>query len=209
MKLNFKVLGGFVALSVAFSQNVNAHSGDTRSTVVDQDGRTIRSILSKSCVRTKWENGVDVCAEKVAAPVVAPTPAPAFVPVVEPRKPYVPKTLTLDSRSYQIFFDFDDSSLTDFAKKILDNLYNDTRAADTLEVNLIGHADRSGAKAYNMRLSEKRVNNAKKYLVNKGIPARNISIDWKGETSPLIPTIDGIREAQNRRVDIQVETTIK
>lgn len=211
MSINFKILGVALVSSVIFSGSASSHQNDTRSVVIDKEKRVIKSILSNSCVRTKWENGINICADKVAEPTPpAPRPVvtPAFVPT-EPVKPYVPKSLTLDTRSYQVFFDFDSSKLTEYARKVLDNLYNDTRVAETASFKFIGHADRSGANKYNLALSEKRANTVRNYLTSKGISYQDISIDWKGESSPLITTVDGIREAQNRRVDIEVETTTR
>jgi len=69
-------------------------------------------------------------------------------------------------------------------------------------IELTGHADRSGAPAYNQTLSEKRGAAVRNALVHLGIPAADITVIGKGEASPLVPTADGVREPQNRRVEI-------
>ena len=70
----------------------------------------------------------------------------------------------------------------------------------TLEVT--GHADRSGSDRYNLRLSQRRADAVKVALIDKGIPADQIAVIAKGESEPLVATADGVREAQNRRVQV-------
>jgi outer membrane protein OmpA-like peptidoglycan-associated protein len=65
-----------------------------------------------------------------------------------------------------------------------------------------GHADRSGSDAYNMALSLRRANAVKDQLVREGIAANQIVVVGRGESQPLVPTADGVREPQNRRVEI-------
>ena len=67
---------------------------------------------------------------------------------------------------------------------------------------LTGHADRSGPVAYNQRLSERRADAVKARLIREGIPAGQIVTIGRGETQPMVPTADGVREPQNRRVEI-------
>ena len=72
-------------------------------------------------------------------------------------------------------------------------------------MTLTGHADRSGADAYNMALSLRRGAATKDELVRNGVPANAIVIIGKGESAPLVPTADGVREPQNRRVEIVLQ----
>ncbi|MDY0240902.1 MAG: OmpA family protein, partial [Rhodospirillaceae bacterium] len=58
--------------------------------------------------------------------------------------------------------------------------------------------------AYNMALSLRRANAVKAELVKLGIPANEISVVGKGKADPLVPTADGVREPQNRRVQINL-----
>ena len=76
------------------------------------------------------------------------------------------------------------------------------KQAATLTV--IGHADRSGSPKYNQGLSQRRANTVKGALVAEGIPGGSISTSAKGESEPLVPTADGVREPQNRRVHINM-----
>ena len=68
-----------------------------------------------------------------------------------------------------------------------------------------GHTDRSGPERYNQRLSERRAASVRAELIRLGIPEAQIVILGKGETTPLVPTADGVREQQNRRVEIVLQ----
>jgi outer membrane protein OmpA-like peptidoglycan-associated protein len=67
---------------------------------------------------------------------------------------------------------------------------------------LAGHADRSGSTQYNVGLSERRNTSVTGYLTGKGIPATRINSQAFGESQNRVPTADGVRELQNRRVEI-------
>ena len=67
---------------------------------------------------------------------------------------------------------------------------------------LAGYADRSGSTQYNVALSGRRNEAVQAYLTGHGVPAAAISAQAFGEANPRIPTADGVRELQNRRVEI-------
>jgi outer membrane protein OmpA-like peptidoglycan-associated protein len=67
---------------------------------------------------------------------------------------------------------------------------------------LAGHADKSGAASYNVGLSQRRNATVRSYLESKGVPGGVIATEAFGETAPLVQTADGVREAQNRRVEV-------
>jgi len=69
-------------------------------------------------------------------------------------------------------------------------------------VEIAGHADRSGPDAVNLAASRRRAAAVKTYLAAHGVAAAAISVSAYGETRPIIVTEDGVREAQNRRVEI-------
>jgi outer membrane protein OmpA-like peptidoglycan-associated protein len=68
-----------------------------------------------------------------------------------------------------------------------------------------GHTDRSGTATVNKRSALRRAEQVRDYLVAKGVTARAVSIVAHGEARPLIPTEDGVREVQNRRVEVILE----
>jgi len=67
---------------------------------------------------------------------------------------------------------------------------------------LAGHADRSGSTSYNVGLSQRRADAVRSYLSARGVPDTRISSEAFGESQPRVPTADGVRELQNRRVEI-------
>ncbi len=122
----------------------------------------------------------------------APAPAPvAPAPVVAPAP-----------RNFIVFFDWDKADLTPEAQSILRQASEYIKKGGLTRITLTGHADRSGTDSYNVRLSQRRGENVKKFLVNLGVGANSMSTIAKGESLPLVPTADGVREPQNRRVEI-------
>ncbi len=109
--------------------------------------------------------------------------------------------VTQQARSFLVFFDFDRAELTPRAREILAQAAQASRTGTT-RVEVAGHADRSGTPQYNQGLSQRRANNAAAELVRLGVPRNAISVAAFGESRPLVPTADGVREPQNRRVEI-------
>ncbi|QQS13146.1 MAG: OmpA family protein [Rhodospirillales bacterium] len=104
--------------------------------------------------------------------------------------------------SYIVFFDFDRANITPQAMTTIKQAAAAATAGKKTRIGVTGHADRSGNDAYNMALSLRRANAVKDALVREGIPAANIAVVGRGESQPLVQTADGVREPQNRRVEI-------
>jgi outer membrane protein OmpA-like peptidoglycan-associated protein len=109
------------------------------------------------------------------------------------------------SRSYLVFFDWDKAVLTDRARQIVaEAAANSTKVQYTrLEVN--GYTDTSGTPKYNQGLSVRRAQAVAAELVKDGVPKSAISIQGFGETHLLVQTGPGVREPQNRRVEIIIK----
>ena len=103
---------------------------------------------------------------------------------------------------YIVFFDWDKSDITPEAASILDSAVTAYGNCANVPVMLAGYADRSGTPKYNQGLSERRNTSVRSYLNARGIPDGSISSQAFGETNPRVPTADGVRELQNRRVEI-------
>jgi outer membrane protein OmpA-like peptidoglycan-associated protein/opacity protein-like surface antigen len=101
-----------------------------------------------------------------------------------------------------VFFDWDRSDLTDQARNTLNGVAENYRRGGQTQVVLAGHADRSGSDAYNVGLSQRRANAVRDYLVSQGIPAGSMTTQAFGEERPRVETADGVREPDNRRVEI-------
>jgi len=107
-------------------------------------------------------------------------------------------------RSFFVFFDFDRATLTTTAVQTIKQAAEQAKAGRWTRIDVTGHADRAGGDAYNMALSLRRANTVKDQLVREGIGASQIVVVGRGESQPLVPTADGVREPQNRRVDIVI-----
>jgi outer membrane protein OmpA-like peptidoglycan-associated protein len=105
-------------------------------------------------------------------------------------------------RSYLVFFDFNKSDLTPQATEIVDTAAKNAGPAKITQLTVTGHTDTVGSDAYNMRLSRRRAESVAAQLEKDGIPSSEIEIVAKGKRDLLVPTGDGVREPQNRRVQI-------
>ena len=119
-----------------------------------------------------------------AAPVVAAAAAPIAA-----------------ARTYLVFFDWSKADLTDRARQIIGEAAS-ARGQGVTRIEVNGFTDRSGSDRFNQGLSERRANAVAAELVRRGVPRNEIVTRGFGEANPLIPTADGVREPQNRRVEI-------
>ncbi len=103
---------------------------------------------------------------------------------------------------FLIFFDWAKPEPTRDAAAILDAVAAAYRENPRL-LQLAGHSDRSGGEAVNRRSSRHRAEAVRAELVDRGIPRDRLSVVAHGEDRPIVATADGVREAQNRRVEIR------
>ena len=101
-----------------------------------------------------------------------------------------------------IFFGWDRPVIDGDAAAQLDDVAASFLSQSNVRLDLSGHADRSGPAAPNMRSGRKRAEAVAAYLTARGVPSGAMTLSSQGETRPLIPTADGVREPQNRRVEI-------
>ncbi|MEP1422437.1 MAG: outer membrane beta-barrel protein [Erythrobacter sp.] len=135
-------------------------------------------------------------------PPPPPAPRPIPAPPAPPPPPAPAPAPVCNTGPYIVFFDFDQSAITSDAATILDNAFTAYSNCGTAAVMLAGHTDRSGSNSYNEALAERRNASVTQYLAGKGIPAGRISAQAFGETQNRVPTEDGVRELQNRRVEV-------
>ena len=119
-------------------------------------------------------------------PPAAPAPAPVVVA----------------TRTYLVFFDWDRADLTDRARQIVAEAALASTRVQTTRIEVNGYTDLSGTAQYNQGLSVRRAKTVQAELVRDGVPGSEISINGYGETRPLVATAAGVREPQNRRVEI-------
>jgi OmpA-OmpF porin, OOP family len=107
--------------------------------------------------------------------------------------------------SYMVFFDWDRSNLSAQALATIGQAANAYKTKGNARITATGHTDTSGPEAYNMALSLRRANTVKDALVRNGVPATAIAVIGRGEQGLLVQTADGVREPQNRRVEIVIQ----
>jgi outer membrane protein OmpA-like peptidoglycan-associated protein len=127
------------------------------------------------------------------------TPRPA---APAPIAPVAPAAAPSPTRTYLVFFDFDRADLTDRARQIIAEAAQNAGRVQTTRIEVAGHADRSGSPQYNQRLSQRRADAVAAELTRQGIQRSQITVQAFGESRPLVATADGVREPQNRRVEI-------
>jgi opacity protein-like surface antigen len=128
------------------------------------------------------------------SPAPPPPPQPAPAPVAAP----APQP----ARTYLVFFDWDRADLTARARQIVAEAAQASTHVQTTRIDVNGYTDLSGTAAYNQRLSVRRAQSVEAELVRDGVNQSEISIHGYGESNPLVPTAQGVREPQNRRVEI-------
>jgi len=104
-----------------------------------------------------------------------------------------------------VYFDWGSSNLTPQARSVLDGFLANYRLSGRARLTVAGHTDRSGSAAYNVGLSQRQANAVRDYLVRGGVAPAAISVTALGESRPLVPTPDGVREPHNRRVEVRFE----
>ena len=154
------------------------------------------------------------CATQQEAPAPAPAPAPKPAPPPQPApevkaapkpEPVKPKPVAEKvTFAADVLFDFDKSVVKPEGKSKLDDLSGKVRGVNLEVVIAIGHADSIGSDAYNQKLSVRRAESVKAYLVSKGIEPNRIYTEGKGEKQPVADNKTKEGRAKNRRVEIEV-----
>jgi len=214
MKTKLLPIAAVVALSMA--TGVQAHSsvaekGDimaegTSAYVVDSMGRIVRD-SSNRCVRSvDWSKDTAIAKcegweepKPVAKPMPAPKPAPA--PVVKAPEPAL---APMAPPKFVGHFEFDDADIMSSEVPDLDKFAAYMNEVTDSKVNIVGHTDSRGSKAYNQALSEKRAQDAVDYLAGKGISADRMMTSGMGETAPIADNMTSEGRAKNRRVEVEI-----
>jgi len=214
-------VAGIALAALALPAATLAQDTKNQGYLVDTQGQNaiVKAAGAGVCVRTSdWsparavaECDPELVKKPTPVPATAPTPAPAPKPAPkkEPAK-LLPQKINF---SGDALFDFDKAALRPEGKAMLDDLVRVLQGAKFEVILAIGHADRVGSKAYNQKLSVRRSDAVKNYLVGKGIAPNRIYTEGKGETQPVTKTADcqGKRGKAliaclqpDRRVDVEV-----
>lgn len=192
-----------IAAAIFSVTTICAASDDTTQPgyLGSSSGKTVKD-SSDECVKTSNWSKDTPCekpapVEEVKAPAPVPPPAPA------------PKHITLTAST---LFGFDKSTLTPEGKAAIKQEVDDWRGSyETREIGitLTGYTDSVGAEDYNQKLSERRANAVRDYLVDDlGVQAGNITVIGKGEADPVASNATREGRAQNRRVEMDVKAVV-
>ena len=169
-----------------------------------------------------------IVAPRAAAAAPAPAPAPAAAPAAPAARPAAPAApaasaaaprpaapapapapaaATKVTYAADAFFDFNKSVVKPEGKAKLDDLAGKVKGINLEVVIGVGHTDAVGGDAYNQKLSVKRSEAVKAYLVSKGIEKNRIYTEGKGEKQPVADNKTAEGRAKNRRVEVEVVGT--
>jgi OOP family OmpA-OmpF porin len=142
------------------------------------------------------------------APAAAPAPAPKAAPAPAPAPvPVPPPAATKVTYAADAFFDFDKAVLKPEGKAKLDDLISKVKGISLEVIIAVGHTDSVGGEPYNQKLSVKRSEAVKAYLVSKGIEKNRVYTEGKGKKQPVADNKTKEGRAKNRRVEIEVVGT--
>ncbi len=125
--------------------------------------------------------------------IFAPPPLPPAAPV---------PALVPARQLFLVFFDWDRDTITPEGMAVIRQAADAYRAGGSVQLMVTGYTDRSGSPGYNQRLSERRAGNVATALARLGVPRNQMAVTGRGENDNRVPTAAGVREPQNRRVEI-------
>jgi OmpA-OmpF porin, OOP family len=134
-----------------------------------------------------------LCSVLALAACAQPAPPPPPSPPPPPPPP---------EHNFTLFFDWDKANITPEAQQIVEAAAATFKSQPPVPVQVIGHTDTSGSKAYNQKLSERRAQNVATALAQVGVPQNAMTVTGVGQNDLKVPTPDGVREPQNRRTEI-------
>jgi len=196
-----------LAALVAFSALASLASAQAIDNWRNANGDVWKSATGDCWRNASWTPATAApgCGPAPEAPkaVEAPPAPKAAAPAPAPQAPAASKvTYAADA-----FFDFDKATLKPAGKAKLDYLVGKVKGINLEVIIAVGHTDSVGSDVYNQKLSVKRAESVKAYLVSKGIEKNRIYTEGKGEKQPVADNKTTEGRAKNRRVEIEVVGT--
>ena len=229
LKSALAVFGG-VAIMLPLATLAQVNSKNQGYLVTGPNFDVVTAVGGTVCVRTSdWTpaRAAAAAACKQCTPDLCPVPPPPPKPVppkpeakpeAKPAAKPAPEKLLPQKINFSAdaLFDFDKADLRPEGKAMLEDLTRVLQGATYEVILAIGHADRIGSTKYNQKLSVRRAETVKKYLVEKGIAPNRVYAEGKGETQPLTKSADCRMKNRkaliaclqpDRRVDVEVSGT--
>ena len=209
-KLN-KVAMLFASAALVTAAGAQVKAADGGKTIDNWQNGTSELVWKNGTNELCWRDAnwtpataAEGCDGALVKQVAAPAPAPAVVAPPAAPQPAVASKVTY---SADAFFDFDKSVLKPAGKEKLDDLTGKIKDINLEVIIAVGHTDSVGSDAYNQKLSVRRAEAVKAYLVSKGIEKSRVYTEGKGEKQPVADNKTAAGRAQNRRVEIEVVGT--
>lgn len=207
-----------VAMLIATAALATAASAQTIDNWRSADGTVWKNGTNELCWRDAyWTpataavgcDGAIVAPKPAPVAVAVPAPAPIAAPAPAPAPAPVPVPVAAAKVTYaaDAFFDFDKSVLKPEGKAKLDDLVAKVKDINLEVVIAVGHTDAVGTDGYNQKLSVRRSEAVKAYLVSKGIEKNRIYTEGKGEAQPVADNKTKEGRSKNRRVEVEVVGT--
>ena len=199
-----------VAMLIATAALATVAGAQTVDNWRSADGTTWKNGTNELCWRdANWTPATAAvgCDGAIVAPVAVAPVAQESAPVVAPIVAPVPVAATKVTYAADAFFDFDKSVLKPAGKAKLDDLIAKVKDINLEVIIAVGHTDSVGSDAYNQKLSIRRSEAVKAYLVSKGIEKNRVYTEGKGEKQPVADNKTKDGRSKNRRVEIEVVGT--
>jgi OOP family OmpA-OmpF porin len=162
------------------------------------------SAASSSAPQVEQAPAAKQAPSQADAPGLQPAPASASSSAPSPAAAPAAAVSSKVTYAADAFFDFNKSVIKPEAKAKLDDLVDKIKAVNLEVIIAVGHTDAVGSDAYNQKLSMRRSNAVKAYLINKGVDKTRIYTEGKGEKQPVADNGTKEGRSKNRRVEIEV-----
>jgi len=202
-QFGYQGIAGFrydLSPAVAFDLDYR-YLGSTSSTITNNssarypfpNGTAGTNCCAGGSFTTKYRSNNVVASITMKFGVPAPAPPPPLPPAAPPPPP---------QKVYLVFFDWDKYNITAEGHQILQLAAQQYHAGGSVRLQVTGYTDLSGSAGYNQRLSERRANAVATALAALGVARSDMAVTGRGMNDPRVPTAAGVREPQNRRVEI-------